>query len=587
MNGEATSPPGKDTVPATNAPWKVEFALALAGTAFVLVILFLAAIYAGPLWRDETNTLNVALMPWKDLWKNLPFESFPPLWLVLVRAWGIVGMADSDAGIRLLSFFVGASFLGSLWLCVRWIGGRTPTLSLALLGSLPAFVFAMSSNRAYGLAMCLLLLTFGAVWRLVESTTRTRMLLAGLTSLFFVQCLYYDIIFLGAMLLGGSVVALRRKAWKTLGALAGIGAASGATLLIYLPVIQKGSSYVRIVQGDFGLRVLWLKVKDALALRSSAEPPATGGSWIWPWLWLIVIAVVVAVNMQSQRPQSLSRERRHTADLALFSILALVSGCVGYGVFLLRLQFPTQSWYYMVAATLAAISLEGVLSVRWSAPRPWGIARVAFLVIMISCGGRWVWREAHTRRSNIDLVAAILNENAKVGDLIVVHSAFEGITFDRYYHGGARWVTIPPINSHKVHRSDLILAMMNQRNAMAPTIADARDTLGSGKSVWVVGRVRVVGPEQLSSAPPPVSQAASWNLLPYWEYWPGQLTADMLGHGAQVHTLTAQLDVPVNFFEDVPLLRFSGFNSSKGRRDGVHLTHGQPQHEEMNATTTR
>jgi len=126
----------------------LEAALALAGTALLGVMLFLAAVYAGPLWRDEVNTVNVALMPFDDLWRNLPFESFPPLWLLVLRVWSLLGMAGSDAGIRLLSFLVGLSFLGSLWLCVRWIGGRAPTLTLTLLGSLPAFIFTMSSNRA-------------------------------------------------------------------------------------------------------------------------------------------------------------------------------------------------------------------------------------------------------------------------------------------------------------------------------------------------------------------------------------------------------------------------------------------------------
>ena len=40
-----------------------ETAVALAGTAFSAMLLVLTAMYAGPLWRDETNTLNVARCP--------------------------------------------------------------------------------------------------------------------------------------------------------------------------------------------------------------------------------------------------------------------------------------------------------------------------------------------------------------------------------------------------------------------------------------------------------------------------------------------------------------------------------------------
>ncbi len=71
--------------------------------------------------------------------------------------------------IRVLGLCVGLSFLASLWLCSRWMGGRAPILSVALLGSLPAFVFIVGANRAYGLASCLLVLSFGMIWRMVES----------------------------------------------------------------------------------------------------------------------------------------------------------------------------------------------------------------------------------------------------------------------------------------------------------------------------------------------------------------------------------------------------------------------------------
>ena len=103
----------------------VETAAALIGTAFSAMLLVLTAMNAGPLWRDEVNTLNMAQMPsLKDLWNNLPFESFPPLWPLLLRGCGFLGITDSDAGIRVLGLGVGLCFLASLWLCSRWMGGR-------------------------------------------------------------------------------------------------------------------------------------------------------------------------------------------------------------------------------------------------------------------------------------------------------------------------------------------------------------------------------------------------------------------------------------------------------------------------------
>jgi len=165
-----------------------ETAAALIGTTFSAILLILTAMNAGPLWRDEINTLSMAQMPsWKDFWNNLPFESFPPLWPLLLRLCGFLGVTESDAAIRMVGLCVGLSFLASLWLCSRWLGGRAPILSIALLGSLPAFIFIAGANRAYGLAACLLVLSFGMIWRVVELPSRSRILWCGLICVLFAQ----------------------------------------------------------------------------------------------------------------------------------------------------------------------------------------------------------------------------------------------------------------------------------------------------------------------------------------------------------------------------------------------------------------
>src|SRR6476469_6763177 len=179
----------------------IETSAALIGSAFSAMLLVLTAMHAGPLWRDETNTFNLAHMPsLRDIWHNLQFDSFPLLWPLLVRGCGMLGLTDGDMGIRIFGLGIGLFFLSSLWLCQRWIGGRTPILSIALLGGLPAFIFIVGANRAYGLAGCLLVLSFGKIWRALESPSRSRIFSAGFVSLLFVQCVYYDVIFLGAIL---------------------------------------------------------------------------------------------------------------------------------------------------------------------------------------------------------------------------------------------------------------------------------------------------------------------------------------------------------------------------------------------------
>jgi hypothetical protein len=551
----------------------IETLAALIGTAFSAMLLVLTAMNAGPLWRDETNTFNLAHMPsLRDIWHNMQFDSFPLLWPLLVRGCGMLGLTDMDIGIRILGLGVGLFFLASLWLCQRWIGGRAPTLSVALLGGLPSFIFVVGANRAYGLAGCLLVLSFGTIWRTLESPTKSRIILAGLICLLFAQCVYYDVIFLGAMLAAGALVAIRRQQWKTLWAMAGIGFVAGASLSIYLPIIHRDSEYLSFIRSPFfHAAIIWDGLSDALAARSSANPDGANGQQIWIWIVLLFAGIVVAAIMQRTRvrqqrkPEGTSEGANpQRSDRALFCVTSVVLGIVGYFGYLVKLRFFMQPWYYVEILILCAISLDGILSANWPEFRPWGLARVGFLAVMMMLNAGPAWAEAHTRRSNIDVVAAFLSHNASAGDLIVVQDAWEGITFNRYYRGRAQWLSVPPIDSHEVHRNDLVMAEMNQPEAMTPVLHAITNTLASGNHVWVVGSIRMARWKDAPPGPTPLPPSPSemrtglW-LGSYLIWWNQQVTTLLLDHAQQGKAETIAAPGPVNHFENVSVARFTGY----------------------------
>jgi hypothetical protein len=544
-----------------------EPAAALIGTAVCATLLVLTALYAGPLWRDETNTLNLAQMPsLKEFWNNLTFESFPPLWPLLVRVWGFLGMVGSDESIRILGLYVGLFFLASLWLCSRWMGGRAPILSIALLGCLPAFIFIVGANRAYGLASCLLVLSFGMIWRVVEHPSRSRLLWAGFVCLLFAHCVYYDALFLGAMLSGAAAVVIRRRQWKTLGALAGIGAVSGASLVIYLPVIRRGSAYLPMIQEpSFNFATLWRKLGEAVAARGSVQPGGPNAPEVWLWIALLLAGAIVAVVAQragKHRTQNQEAANasivRVRADLALFCVVSMVLGTLGYLAFLLKLHYLTQTWYYIEMLCLCAVSLDGILGANWPGLRPWGLLRIGFMVVMMTWCAKAAWVEAHTRRSNVDLIADVLGKDAAEGDLIVVDTVWEGITFNRYYQGRAHWVTVPPIDSHEVHRNDLVKEKLNQPETMAPVLREITSTLRGGNSVWLVGHPNVVYPRPLPPLPRPPAQ---WWFGSYFAYWSAQVTTHLLNQARHEQVLVIPMDGPVSGLENLPVIRFSGCKS--------------------------
>jgi hypothetical protein len=550
-----------------------ETAAALIGTVFSAMLLVLTAMNAGPLWRDETNTFNLSHMPsLRDIWHSLQFDSFPLLWPLVVRGCGTLGLTNGDMGIRILGLAIGLFFLASLWLCQNWIGGRAPTLSIALLGGLPAFIFVVGANRAYGLAACLLVLSFGNIWRLLESPTKSRILSAGFICVLFTQCVYYDVIFLGAMLAAGALVAIRRQQWKTLWMMAGIGLMAGASLSIYLPIIHRDSEYLSLVRSPFfDAATIWNGLGDALAARSSANPGGANGPQMSIWIVLLLAGIIVAVVIQrtrvrqTQKPEVASRSANpERSDLALFCVTSVVLGIVGYFGYLLKLQFFLQPWYYVEILILCAISLDGILTASWPALRPWGLARIGFLALMMILNAGPAWAEAHTRRSNLDVVAAFLSQNASAADLIVVQNAWEGITFNRYYRGQAQWLTVPPIDSHEVHRNDLVMAKMNQPETMTPVLRAITNTLASGNHVWVVGSISMARWEDAPPGPTPLPPLPSemrtgWWMGSYLYWWNQQVTTLLLDHAQQGKAETIAAPGPVNHFENVSVAQFTGY----------------------------
>ena len=574
--GEVVSPPATAHHHNFEAPHHTrlgnlgaEMIAALAGTAFSAVLLIIAAAHAGPLWRDETNTMNMALMPsLKALWSNMQFESFPPLWPLILRGLTFLGLTRSDAGIRTLGLCVGLLFLVSLWLCARWMGNRAPTLSVALLGALPAMVFVVGANRAYGLASCLLVFSFGMIWRMLQLPSAPRILGAGIVCLLFAHCLYYDVIFLCAMLFAGAVVAIRRREWRTVWSLSGIGGVAGASMAIYLPITLRTTNVLPMIRAPFfRASAVWYGLARAVADRSSSRP-GTPGSQIWIWVFLVLAALVVALTMQRVNGRqthdghpvaaSAGDARR---DLALFCLISLSFGLAGFFFFLVKLRFFLQIWYYIGSLSLCAVSLDGILNAGWPSLAPWGLMRIGFMVVMMILTAGSAWQEAHTRRSNVDLAASVLQHDASPGDLIVLQDAWEGITFDRYYHGDARWVTIPPIDSHKVHRTDLVMAEISRGDPMAPVLDSITKTLESNHSVWVVGSMRLVRLKSPLRAPPPSELPTGWWLGTYLSLWNAEVSAQLFDHARLGQVVQLAETGPVSYFENVSLIRFSGYRS--------------------------
>ena len=363
-------------------------------------------------------------------------------------------------------------------------------------------------------------------------------------------------------------MALRRRQWRTLLALTGIGALSAASLVIYLHIIFQGTPYAHLTEWpNFGPSILWNKVGGAVTALSSGEVGRNGPE-IWLWIALLLGGIIAArlvqrnrvADAESNAPRSDTPDRR---DLALYCMANAILGVIGLCLFFLWLHYLTQSWYYIGLLCLCAISFDGNLGAKWPALRPWGLLRIGFMLSMLAWTARAGWQEAHTRRSNMDLIAALLEKDASAKDLIVVQTSWEGITFNRYYHGAAPWVTVPPINSHLVHRNDLVLEKMRQPEPMAPVLRAMTNTLASGHNVWLLGNMTGARPV------PPQPGDRSLRMVNHFSYWNAQVSATLLDHALAEQVVEIPTGAPVFCQENLPLIRFAGYGPGNSSTNAV------------------
>jgi len=200
--------------------------------------------------------------------------------------------------------------------------------------------------------------------------------------------------------------------------------------------------------------------------------------------------------------------------------------------------------------------------VRLSRPGMWrairlGVAVLAVLAVSIPAMGL-----ARVRMTNVDLVAERIAAEAAPQDLVVVTPWYYGVSYLRYDRGSAPWTTVPALADHRIHRYDLVKERMAQAEPLADVLGAIERTLRAGHRVWVVGEVVIPPPGTPVPVLPPAPAAASgWQEHPYLQAWSLQLGAFLRDHATGGGRARLPSPGPVNGYERLELLVFSGWQS--------------------------
>jgi hypothetical protein len=439
---------------------------------------------------------------------------------------------------------VGLGLIAALWMTARTVTGTVPLLSIALLGLNPSVFVWAGSVRGYGMGTVLMLITVSLIWRVVTAPSWWTIGFAAIATIGSVQTLYYNAVMLFAIIIAGAAVAARNRHWNRALLVFGIGAMAAASLIPYAFVLRSA---------DWTNVITFPYFPFSLFRAKFFEPLASAGRTLgWVWLWLAAggISAGLAAQVRGSPPQ-----RHGTRDGGLYCVVALVVALSAYFVFLKILRYPTQPWYYVDLMALMAVTLEGGLAaLRW----PWwengGRAALAGVIGLFSFMP--AWQTAHLRQTNMDLIAAQLEQRATSGDVIVVAPWYYGVSFDRYYKGTATWMTLPQIEDHKIHRYDLVKERMTANNPIEPVLKAMVGALQSGHSVWIVGSLSWLQPgESPPQAAPAPYDPIGWDESAYNDVWSAQ-AAYLLQttRGARAETVPVADAEQINGYERPQLI---------------------------------
>jgi hypothetical protein len=529
--------------------------------AIALHVHFITSV--GGLWRDETNSVNLATLPsFGQIWRLLEYDSFPIVFITVLRVWTAVFGSGNDAALRALGLLIGLGVLGVLFRNARSLGARAPVLSLTLIGLNPMVIRYGDSVRGYGLGILLILLTLGTFWRLVSLPSPPplrRIFAATVLALLSVHCLFYNSVLLFAIAAGALAVTIRARAWRTAGIVLGIGAVSGSSLLVYAPMMTRKQDWTFMVSYPADLAWLWKRTCEVIG---SPDPL---GIWLWLGLFVAGLGVVACfavsqlwrgfarwriIEENAERASSsrvhLNSDQPHSLpDAVLFTAVVLTVGVVGYAAFLRVLHYYTQPWYYITLAAFAACALE-VLFGAWPLTAKHPVlplflrgSRLAVALMLLCLTGLPDWEEMSVRHTNVDLLAARLRPLATKGDVILVPRWECAIPLSRYYRGPAEIISLPPIDDHRFHRYDLVLRQMMTADPIHPVLARMENALRSGHRVFLAGTLPFPDAGYPLPNPPPAHRDAggNWHVGDYqrvWELQAGQFLRTHIARGGHI-----------------------------------------------------
>jgi len=443
----------------------------VAAVAIGIALRFLSR---GPLWLDEAQSLAIARQPLPHLAEALRHDGAPPLYYALLH-WWVQLLGTSTFAVRSLSAIPAVLALPVIMRLGRRIGGDAVGIAAVVLLAVSPFAVRYAVEaRMYSLLLLLGLLGAHAVLSVHRHRSWAATAGVAVVSAAMLYTHYYAVFALTIVGAAELWLVWRRRDKASARVLLGI-AAGAVAFLPWLPVFLYQSRHTGAP---------WASAPDANAILG------TFGAWMGGARPAAQVAYLISLGCV---------------------VLALIGRRGRRGEVVLQTRFaplPTKLLAVVVGTLTLAIVVDGI-SQQAYAPRylsmgaglflvvvgcgiavlPSRRARRAMLALLVVAGLSVSIENAWQPRTEADLVAAVLNEQARPGDLVVYCPDQLGPQTSRLLHTGARQVVFPNFAGPEV--VDWVDYRQRIKTADAQAFGAQLDRIAPRHHVWLVWSLQI------------------------------------------------------------------------------------------------
>ncbi|HEY4758195.1 MAG TPA: hypothetical protein VIH43_06530 [Chthoniobacterales bacterium] len=527
----------------------VEWFLGIALTLVAITLHLRLLRHAGPLWRDEISSLNLAMAAnFSEFWTRILPDNFPAMFFVLLRGWCSLGLCGSDLHLRIVGCLLGLATISTTWIVCRVLNGRAPIWPLALM-AVAALTFQCHDQlRPYGLSVLLVTASYGVFWQLArEHSQNWRLLLLGAAvATLAVQTSYTNSVFIFALGLAGAVIAISRGAQRAAINIIAGGTVAALSLLPYLVSFSANHRWLVILPGAKSFAAVFSVLHDTLVLNH----------WSMPWIWAGVLAISLLCLVFAFR----SGAERGEKEILSFAAVALFVAAILTLLFFRMLHWQMHPRYFFPLLCFATLCFHILLNPLRRAS-VWRILMIAAAIAIAIVQIPWAYRDCEVRPTNVDAAADALSQDATADDFILLTGFWLGLSFDRYYHGPASWKSIPDINDFSSYRWDEAMQAMSTPDPLHAIFQEIEKTLQTGHKVFLVGSLAVqLPPTKPDPLPPAPESVYGWELQPYMANWQIQIGYFLEHHALHGDPISIDLNQPVYDLEKVQIFAVSGYH---------------------------